>query len=75
MATGLDDISAALIRAKVMETIAGRIAIGFVGIRYTLGHHLSGGIFVVGTSFFFFFAIQTNGPVIENRQDSAVFGF
>jgi hypothetical protein len=61
------EISAALKRAKVMETIAGRIAVGFVGFRYALGHHLPGGLFVVRASFFFFFAIHTNRLVIDDR--------
>jgi len=49
-----------------METITGRIAVGFVGLRYALGHHLSGGIFVVGAFLFFFFAVPANGLMIEN---------
>jgi hypothetical protein len=32
---------------KMMKTIAGRIPIGLAGLLHTLGHHLSGGIFVV----------------------------
>jgi hypothetical protein len=59
-------------RAKVMETIAGRIAIGFAGFRDALGHHLPGGILVVGALFFFFFAIRTNRLVIVDRKDPAV---
>jgi len=57
----------ALKRTKMMKAIAGRITIGFAGLRYALGHHLAGGIFVVGSFFFFFFAFQTNRAVIENR--------
>jgi hypothetical protein len=58
-----------------MKTIAGRISVGFAGFRYALGHHLPRGILVVGVFFLFFFAIQTNRLVIEDRQDSAVFVF
>jgi hypothetical protein len=61
------EVLAALKRAKVMETIAGRIAVGFTGFRYALGHHLPGGVLVVGAFFFFFFAIRTNRLVIEDR--------
>jgi hypothetical protein len=50
-----------------METIAGRITIGFVGFRYAAGHHLPGGVLVVGAFFFFFFAIHTNRLVIDDR--------
>jgi hypothetical protein len=48
-------ILAALKRAKVMKTIAGRIAIGFAGFRDALGHHLPGGVLVVRAFFFLFF--------------------
>jgi hypothetical protein len=61
------EILAALKRAKVMETVAGRIAVRFAGFRYALGHHLPGGILVIGAFFFFFFAIRTNRLVIEDR--------
>jgi hypothetical protein len=61
-------------RAEVMEAIAGRIAVRSAGFRYALGHHLSGSILVIGAFFFFLLAIQTNHPVIEDRQDSAVSG-
>jgi hypothetical protein len=62
-------------RAEVVETIAGRIAIGFAGFRDAFGHHLPGGILVVRALFFFFFAIRTNRLVIVDRKDPAVFGF
>jgi hypothetical protein len=61
------EILAALKGAKVMETIAGRITIGFFGFRYAPGHHLPGGVLVVGMFFFFFFAILTNRLVIDDR--------
>ena len=51
----------------MMETIAGRIAVGLAGLRDALGHHLPGGILVVGALFFFFLAIPTNRLVIEDR--------
>ena len=51
----------------MMETIAGRIAVGLAGFRDALGHHLPGGILVVGAFFFFFLAIRTNRLVIEDR--------
>jgi hypothetical protein len=57
---------AALKRAKVMETIAGRIAVGFVGFRYAPGHHLPGGVLVVRVFFFFLFATHTNRLVIDD---------
>ena len=60
-------ILAALKRAKMMETIAGRIAVRLAGFRDALGHHLPGGILVVGAFFFFFLAIRTNRLVIEDR--------
>jgi hypothetical protein len=66
--------SVALKRAKMMEAIAGRIAKGFAGLLHALGHHLSGGVFVIGAFFFFFFAIHTDRLVIDDRQESAVFG-
>ena len=59
----------------MMETIAGRIAVGLAGFRDALGHHLPAGILVVGAFFFFFFAVRTNRLVIKNRQDPAVPGF
>jgi hypothetical protein len=68
-------ILAALKRAKMVKTIAGRIAVGFFSFRYALGHHLPGGVLVFGAFFFLFFAVQTNRLVIEDRQDSAVPGF
>jgi hypothetical protein len=58
-----------------METIAGRIAVGFAGFRYALGHHLPGSILVVRAFFFLFLAVHTNRLVIEDRQDSTVPGF
>jgi hypothetical protein len=58
-----------------METIAGRIAVGFAGFRDAFGHHLPGGILVVGALFFLFFAIQTNRLVIVGRKNPAVCGF
>ena len=61
-------------RAEMMETIAGRVAVGFAGVRDALGHHLPGGILVVGALFFLFFAIRTNRLVIVDRKDPAVFG-
>jgi hypothetical protein len=61
------EILTALKRAKVMETIAGRIAVRFAGFCDALGHHLPGGILVVGAFFFFFLAIRTNRLVIEDR--------
>jgi hypothetical protein len=59
----------------MVETIVGRIAVRLAGFRDALGHHLPGGILVVGAFFFFFFAMRTNRLVIEDRQDSTVFGF
>jgi len=66
--------SVALKRAKMMEAIAGRVAEGFAGLLHALGHHLSGGVFVIGAFFFSFFAIHTDRLVIDDRQESAVFG-
>jgi hypothetical protein len=60
-------ISGALKRTKVVEAIACAITVGFAGLRHTLGHHLSGGIFIVRAFFFFFFAFDTDGLVINDR--------
>jgi hypothetical protein len=62
-----NEILAALKRAKVMETIAGRVAVGFVCFLHALGHYLSGGVLVVGAFFFFSFTIHTNRLVIDDR--------
>jgi hypothetical protein len=61
------EILAALKRAKVMETIAGRIAVGSAGLFNALGHHLPGGVLVVRAFFFILFAIRANRLVIDNR--------
>jgi hypothetical protein len=50
-----------------METITGRVAVGFVCFLHALGHYLSGGVLVVGAFFFFFFTIHTNRLVIDDR--------
>ena len=67
-------LQSALKRAKVVETVAGRISVRLAGFRDALGHHLPGGILVVRALFFFFFAIRTDRLVIEDRKDPAVSG-
>lgn len=54
-----------------MKTITGRIPIRPTGLFHALGHHLSGGIFVVRLILFFTFTIDADGLMIDNRQDPA----
>jgi hypothetical protein len=55
----------------MMETIACRITIWPAGLLRAFGHHLSAGVFVIRLFFFFSFAIDTNGLMVDDRQDPA----
>jgi hypothetical protein len=59
--------SLTLKRAKVVETITGRISIGLVGSLHAGGDHLFGHVLVIRPYFFLFFASHTYGLMIIDR--------
>lgn len=67
-----DPLFFALEGEKMVEAVAGRVAIGFSGRGNAAGNHLLGLVRVVRARFLSLFAGEANGLVVEDRKSPSV---